>query len=149
MDIPWWYYAIAIFIALTVWKIWKKPSLGVLVAYSFLIVAETILTRKPFTGSHFQPELFWSWKQRNIQKNQILTNVIMFIPVGVISGRLWKWRGLWVAAGLSVLIEMLQFITARGLMEFDDVIHNCLGAAVGIGIVLLIHKCMSRVEESE
>ena len=149
MDIPWWYYARAIFIALTVWKIWKKPSLGVLVAYSFLIVAETILTRKPFTGSHFQPELFWSWKQRNIQKNQILTNVIMFIPVGVISGRLWKWRGLWVAAGLSVLIEMLQFITARGLMEFDDVIHNCLGAAVGIGIVLLIHKCMSRVEESE
>lgn len=122
------------------WRIHKKPSLGVLVGYAFLILAETVFIRKPFVGSHFQPELFWSWKQWNIQKNQILTNVIMFIPIGVICGHLWKWRGLWGAAGLSVVIELLQLITARGLMEFDDVMHNCLGAAIGIGIVMICNK---------
>lgn len=67
-----------------------------------------------------------------MQKEQILTNVIMFVPVGVLVGWIWHWRGLWVAAGLSVFIEVLQLITARGLCEFDDVIHNCFGAVVGI-----------------
>jgi glycopeptide antibiotics resistance protein len=120
------------------WGIWKKPSLGFLVGYSFLILAETVLIRKPFIGEHIQLELFWSWKQWSVQKNQILTNVVMFIPIGTLAGRLWKWRGLWYAAGLSFTVEVLQLVTARGLMEFDDVIHNCLGVAVGIMIVLMM-----------
>lgn len=96
--------------------------------------------RKAFAGEHLRLELFWSWKQWNIQKNQILTNVIMFIPVGVIAGWLWRWKGLWVAAGMSLLIELLQLVSGRGLCEADDVIHNCLGAAVGIGIVMICNK---------
>lgn len=124
------------------WRIWKNPSLGVLIAYSVLILAETVLIRKPFVGSHFQPKLFWSWRAWSVQRNQILTNVVMFVPVGALAGWLWKWRGLWVAAGLSVLIEVLQLVSGRGLMEFDDIIHNCLGAAVGIGLVVVIRKRM-------
>lgn len=73
-----------------------------------------------------------------MQQNQILANVIMFVPVGVLTGLLWKWRGLWAAAGLSIFIEILQLITARGLCEFDDVIHNCLGAVVGILTVKVV-----------
>ena len=127
-----------------VWRVWIKASLGVLAGFAFLVLAETVLIRKPFVGSHFQPELFWSWKQWNIQKNQIFTNVIMFILVGLIAGWLWRW--LWFAADLSLLIEVLQLVTQRGLLEFDDVIYNCLGAVVGTGIVMLIRK-ISRVEE--
>ena len=83
-----------------------------------------------------------------MQQNQILANVIMFLPVGVFAGSAWKWRGLWVATGLSVLIELIQFITSRGLGEFDDVLHNVLGAVIGIGIVMLFGK-ISRVEKTE
>ena len=110
--------------------------------YAFLVLAETVFIRKPFAGSHFQPELFWSWRQWNIQKNQILTNVVMFVPVGVISGYLWKWKGLWFAAGLSLLIEVLQLVSSRGLCELDDVIHNCLGAAIGIVVSMALRKLM-------
>lgn len=106
------------------------------------------MIRKPFSGQHFNPELFWSWRQWKIQKNQILTNVVMFVPVGVLAGRIWRWKGLWVAAGLSIVIELLQLITARGLREFDYVLHNVLGAVIGIGIVILVEK-VSRVEEIE
>ena len=148
LDISWWYYAVAALLGVAIWRVWKKPSLGLLVGYSVLLLAETVLIRKSFTGEHLKLELFWSWKQWNIQKNQILTNVVMFIPVGLLCGRLWKWKGLWVAAGLSAIIEVLQFITARGLMEFDDVIHNCLGVAIGIWIMILLGK-ISKVEESE
>lgn len=137
LDIPWWYYAVAVLLCVTVWRIWKKPSLGLLIGYSFLILTETVLIRKPFIGEHIKLELFWSWKQWLVQKKQILTNVVMFIPVGVLAGRLWKWKGLLVAAGLSGLIEVLQVLTARGLMELDDVMHNMVGAVVGAGLVIL------------
>ena len=73
-----------------------------------------------------------------MQQNQILANVIMFVQVGVLTGRSWRWKGLWVAAGLSIFIEVLQLITARGLCELDDVIHNCLGTVIGILAVKVV-----------
>ena len=140
LDIPWWYYAIAVFLGVAAWRIWKKPSLGFLIGYSFLILAETVLIRKPFMGVHLKLELFWSWQQWNVQKEQILTNVAMFIPIGALAGWLWKWKGLLVAAGFSIAIELLQLVTTRGLMEFDDVLHNMIGAVVGAGIVMVVGK---------
>lgn len=134
---------IAAFIGLAAWGVWKKPSLGLFAGYLFLILAETVFIRKPFTGSHFQPELFWSWRAWKVQRSQILTNVIMFIPVGILAGWLWKWKGLWFAAGLSLTVEALQLITKRGLMEFDDVLHNFLGATVGIVILIFVRKLIT------
>lgn len=146
LDIPWWYYAIAAILGVAGWQLWKKPSLGLLIGYAFLILAETVLIRKPFSGQHFNPELFWSWRQWKIQKNQILTNVAMFIPIGVLAGWLWKWKGLRFAVGLSVGIEILQLVSGRGLCEIDDVVHNCVGAAAGIGIVMMARRLMSGQE---
>lgn len=140
LDIPWWYYAIATLLGVAGWRVWKRPSLGLLIGNVFLILAETVLIRKPFVGEHINLELLWSWKQWNVQKEQILTNVAMFIPIGVLAGWLWKWKGLLVAAGLSLLVEVLQLITSRGLLEFDDVLHNMIGAAVGVGIVMVAGK---------
>ena len=81
-----------------------------------------------------------------MQQNQILANVIMFLPVDVLAGRIWRWRGLWVAAGLSVGIEILQLITARGLCEFDDIFHNMIGAVIGIGVVMIGRKLLGESE---
>ena len=146
LDIPWWYYAVAVFLCVAVWRIWKKLSLGILAGYAFLILAETVLIRKPFVGEHIKLELFWSWKQWSVQKNQILTNVAMFIPIGALAGWLWKWKGLWFAAGLSLLVEVLQLATSRGLLEFDDVLHYMIGAVVGVGIVELIKRLNNHKE---
>ena len=140
LDISWLYYAIAVLLCVVVWRTWKKLSLGLLIGYSFLILTETVLIRKPFLGEHIKLELFWSWKQWNVQKEQILTNVAMFIPIGVLAGWLWKWKGLFVAAGLSLLVEVFQLITSRGLLEFDDVFHNMIGAVLGVGIVMVAGK---------
>ncbi|NLT49059.1 MAG: VanZ family protein [Clostridiales bacterium] len=125
---------------------WKRPSLGLLVGYAFLILAETVFIRKPFAGEHLKLELFWSWRAWSVQKEQILANVIMFLPVGMLIGLLWKWRGLWVAAGLSVGIEILQLVTSRGLCEFDDVFHNMISAVIGIGIVMIGRKLLGESE---
>jgi glycopeptide antibiotics resistance protein len=146
LDIPWWCYAIAALLGVTAWRVWKKPSLGLLIGYTFLILAETVLIRKPFSGQHFNPELFWSWRQFSVQRNQILTNVIMFVPVGVLAGCRWKWKGILAAAGLCVGIEILQLVTSRGLCEFDDIFHNMIGAVIGIGIVMIGRKLLGESE---
>lgn len=148
IDIPIINYIIALAICSVVWLISKKPALGLIVGYVFLIVAETLLIRKPFEGRHFQPELFWSWRVWNVQREQILINVLMFIPVGILNGLLWKWRGLCFAYGMSIIIEMLQLLTSRGLCEFDDILHNMIGAAIGVSIIVLINR-FYKVGESE
>ena len=143
LDIPWWYYAVAVLLCVAVWRIWKKLSLGILAGYAFLILAETVLIRKPFIGEHIKLELFWSWRVWEKQHKQILANVTMFVPVGLLCGRLRKWKGLAVAVGLSVAIEVLQLITTRGLCELDDVFHNTVGAVVGLGIMTMVRKMIS------
>lgn len=45
-----------------------------------------------------------------------------------------------------MLIEVLQLITSRGLMEFDDLIHNCIGAAIGIMLLMMAKRLMSTQE---
>lgn len=137
VDIPIWCYAIALVISGVVWKIWRL-DMGLLVGYLFLVLCATVLIRTPFDGVHYQPKLFWSWRDWKNQSRQVIANVAMFVPVGFLLGRR---SGLWtipISIGMSFAIELLQMITGRGLMEFDDMVHNCIGAVIGFGAVLLI-----------
>ena len=43
-----------------------------------------------------------------------------------------------------MLIELAQLVSFRGLFEFDDVMHNDLGTAVGVLLVLGIRRVMKR-----
>lgn len=71
---------------------------------------------------------------------QIFLNILLFIPFGfMLSCYLYKYHrsqhlflsillsGLFV----SVSVELLQYITSRGLTEIDDVINNTAGAIIG------------------
>lgn len=97
----------------------KKVTIGLLVGYVLVILGETVLFRAPTTRLHFQPELFWSYKVWEIQKEQIIANVLAYIPLGLMAGRLWKWKGILAGIGLSITSELLQLITNRGLGELD------------------------------
>ncbi|WJY69082.1 VanZ like family protein [Corynebacterium auris] len=56
-----------------------------------------------------------------------LGNVALFVPVGLLARR----RAVPVGAGLSLAIELTQFVTATGYTDIDDLIFNTLGAALG------------------
>ena len=71
---------------------------------------------------------------------QIFLNILLFIPFGfMLSCYLYTYHrpqhlflpillsGLFV----SVSVELLQYITSRGLTEIDDVINNTAGAIIG------------------
>ena len=67
-----------------------------------------------------------------------ILNVLLFVPIGFLAGcglqgMTWK-RVLLLSGGLSVFIELLQFILKKGFCETDDVIHNVLGCIIGYGL---------------
>ncbi len=73
---------------------------------------------------------------------EIIMNVLVFFPVGFLLGfgfRCMTWRkALMIGGGISVMIEVLQFLLKKGFAETDDVIHNVLGSMMGYGIYKLV-----------
>lgn len=134
----------AALVALTAKSLTKKWTVGLLIGYVLIILGETVLFRTPRAYSYYQLQLFWSYEVWNIQKEQILANVLAYIPLGLISGRLWKRKGLLAGIGLSVTSELLQLVTHRGLFEFDDIIHNTLGTLIGVAIYIIIEKVIKK-----
>lgn len=118
------YYVLTILIAVGVW-IWKKElKLSLLTDYCFIIYAMAVLHRQPTPDMRYEIHLFWSWKQWEILGLQILANIIVFIPIGYLSGSMWKWRGMIYGSIFSFFIVISQLLTHRGLFELDDIIHN-------------------------
>ena len=69
----------------------------------------------------------------------IIGNISMFIPTGVIMPILYKrldcfWKVLLAGAGLSFVIEVIQLLFPGSVTDIDDLILNTLGVVVGYGI---------------
>ena len=131
-------------VAIIITVLTKKWTMGLLIGYVLIILGETVLFRKPFEGLHFQSQLFWSYKVWEVQKEQIIANILIFIPLGVLAGCLWKWMGIIAGIVLSVAIELLQLTSQRGLCEFDDILHNTLGTFIGVSIYMLAKTVVKR-----
>ncbi len=71
---------------------------------------------------------------------QIIANIIVFIPIGYLAGCMWKWKGAIFAVSFSVLIELSQLILHRGMFEFDDMVHNTVGAGIGLAVLYVARK---------
>ena len=76
---------------------------------------------------------------------QIFLNILMTVPYGfLLPGLNVKYRSLrkvtFMGLGFSTAIETIQYITCRGLFEFDDLFNNTLGASVGYIIFVVLHR---------
>lgn len=151
---PFIYYVIAVvvFCGIQLWK--KKWDLSLLIAFMFLVLSYTVLKRQPGEELSYGMEPFWSYKaifaggfspvNRKTLFIQILANVVMFIPVGFLAGRLVGWKGIVLGFAFSVLIELIQLLTGRGLFEFDDILHNTVGAVIGFEILVMGQKVLEK-----
>ena len=126
--------------AVLVW-IWAgKWNTGLLAGYLFLILAVTVLDRRPGPRMTYELIPFWSYGVKSLRM-EILLNILLFIPVGLLAPR---WKAVGLAAGYSMLIELAQLVSFRGLFEFDDVIHNALGTAAGVLLVLGMRRLLQQ-----
>ena len=81
---------------------------------------------------------------------QMVLNVVLFLPLGVILRHLWKvgvWRATLIGFGLSLLIELTQltgnWFTAPcpyRVADISDLWTNTLGAFLGAAIALLVPR---------
>ena len=58
----------------------------------------------------------------------------------ILLGRKVGWRAILIGTGYSLIIEITQLVTHRGLFEIDDLIHNTAGAAIGFGLCVLMKR---------
>lgn len=128
-------------LALAKWKrVWKNIVFLLLIEYLFLIYSSTVFLRKISGERKVEIIPFWSYEKPDLYV-EILMNVAVFIPVGILLGVILKSRKWWsviiIGAGISISIEILQFSLKRGYLEFDDVMHNTLGCMIGYGVYIL------------
>lgn len=73
-------------------------------------------------------------------------NVLLFVPLGILIPLVWSrirfWRGVAIALGVSVSIELIQYLSrawgSYRLADVNDVILNVLGACVGLALLSLL-----------
>ena len=116
----------------------------VLTEYIFCVYGLTIIFRKANRAYSLFLTPFWSYKEIFNGKdpsliNEIILNVVLFVPIGLLWGAQSKNRTnkqQWLAAfvlgmGLSIVIEVLQLVFKKGSFEIDDIIHNIVGCILG------------------
>ena len=80
-----------------------------------------------------------------------MLNIALFVPLGYFLSSTFsssKRPVLWPilsALLVSAVVEVIQFLTYRGMLDVDDLISNCCGAAVG----LLSHKAVEKLSRDD
>ncbi len=143
-------------------KISKKVKCALLALVIIDILFLTVLGRNPGSESRFEISPLHSyinmflldWKNSAVFIwEQIIGNVVVFIPVGfIVSDLLSKKRFIiCVLSGLSLsfLIEMMQFLFETGKAEVDDIINNTLGAVFGFLIFSAVQSvCRKEIKNA-
>lgn len=123
----------------------RFKRLTIFIVYIILVLTFTFIVRETmiwrYSGKHeaalipfrqligfFKKpnHMLWFW--------QIILNIILFIPFGFLFPIIQpKQSKATIAYGFmfSLGIEIMQYITGRGLADIDDLINNTLGAVIG------------------
>lgn len=126
---------------------------GLVVAYVLLLLVITVVAREkrtddiifliPFSDLYFIIANGYPWYVDNIIVLNLL-NLALFVPYGLIAASLVHPKRWWIAfvagVGISVIIEIVQLITQRGVFDVNDIIYNAIGVLIGCGITLFLRK---------
>ena len=101
------------------------------------------LNLTPFSWYSTTYEMGW-----NRMTEQLLLNVVMFLPLGLLVPMVFRrqrrfWRTALTALCCTAAIETIQYFIGRSA-DIDDVIMNFLGTVLGYGIFALARLLFSR-----
>ena len=151
-GIPFWYYAIAMFLLVSIFLITRKISISLLITYMFIVLAATTLARSASSTVRYNFTPFTSYKRAALNRDmwwQIVCNVGMSVPIGFLAASTLKktttsgkklFITLVIGTLFSIVIEALQFILHRGYSETDDVISSIIGLITGFAVYVLMRQ---------
>lgn len=89
----------------------------------------------------------------NVEKAELILNVVIFIPLGIYVGALFKkrtWRHKFlIFALLSLMFEGLQFIFKMGAFDITDIITNTIGGLAGLLLFEAIERFFNNGAKSQ
>ena len=104
------------------------------VFYAFMVIVITFFSRMEGSTNTVNLRLFSTFGTDLQSKIFIVENIIMFIPFGVFL-RVYGVKRfpvcLAVFAASSTIIEVMQYLTGRGIMQVDDILTNTIGGCIG------------------
>ena len=120
----------------------RRWAMGVLVAYVAGLFYLTVLSREPDKVNIVYLDLFWGYDDP-LHFQEKLLNIAIFIPVGLLTGFLFKSHrvllALLIGLAVSLTIECSQLIWSRGEFDVDDLFNNSLGSGIG-GVIWWAYK---------
>lgn len=131
----------------------RMVRLFLLVAYLYIVIGITILSRSEGGTRGASFEFFRTFRNTFSARKQIYENVLMFVPYAVLlyglakSFRRW-WIALLMGAGSSLLIEVTQWVTRTGYFEVDDILTNTVGMVLGYQVCCLVSCCKRLIKIS-
>ncbi|MDE6706488.1 MAG: VanZ family protein [Oscillospiraceae bacterium] len=136
-------------------KFGKIICIIVFIVYVVIILYITLFSRTPSARQSMLTP-FWEYREllygadKLYWFGQIIGNIVMLMPLGVflclMCRRLNTIHIGMIGGACSVCIELFQYSTGRGLLEFDDIFHNTLGAVIGY-IIMKKVTCANRQGE--
>jgi glycopeptide antibiotics resistance protein len=116
----------------------------------FGVIYATLFSRDFGTPREVFLQPFYTFAEAKLEPDlyrQMMLNIVLFIPFGLslpfaMPGHVRHKQRITVLAamGLSILIEVVQYIFGLGRCETDDVIMNTLGAFLGSTAYLLAKR---------
>lgn len=134
----------------------RGTALSLLCAYLMLALSILLLSRRIKGDASYIRPLFWSYRQiaagRVNYTYQVVLNVLLFLPFGFlwpfVDGRPSFWRTVGLGVCFSLAMESMQALSGRGIFELDDLLHNCVGTAIGAGVWMLVSRHVRRRREA-
>ena len=126
-----------------------------LLLFIFVVLSSTVLTRLPGKERLYKLVPFWSWQEvirGNIELlEENLLNIILLFPFGfllpfVFYRKISWYKALFAGVIFSFFIEISQLMLCRGFFEWDDMIHNSLGAMIGC---IIANKIFEKILENK
>ncbi len=132
-----------------------KLTFGLFIVYLVLLIWIVVFkmqlsydTMPHFRGLNLIPFAGSVVKNNQLDYNEIILNLIAFIPFGLYLSMIkpnWLfWKRLVTIAGVSLFFELVQFIFAIGGTDITDFLSNTLGGVAGIGLYIVFSRIFKK-----
>lgn len=128
----------------------EKTKTKILLGIYFLLLVWIILFKLSFSFSDLETLRsinlipFYYSNQTSFHLGEVIDNVLIFIPLGIILKMLniENKKIIFLGFILSFTLETMQFILSIGASDITDIITNTIGTIVGLFLYLILEKCL-------
>lgn len=132
---------------------WRYIGRVLFVEYVVVVICSTVLFRPKLSMARIEITPFWTYfavynHTYGVSIWDIILNIVLFFPLGIFLAILFPklkiGKAVLIGVLSSVCIELSQLVLQRGIVQFDDVLHNTIGCCLGFLVTKWLTSIMSK-----